>query len=150
MSNLVGILFLIYGSAFLLYIAVLKHRVRKAMSWPSVSGEVTGTDISEECSAPGGRSCFKPVIRYRYTVKGRSYESERYFFGRQASASISARAEKHVSRYPVGSEVTVYYNPRDPASACLERGVEKTGFVMKFGFVLIIIGLIFLIGIFKV
>jgi hypothetical protein len=29
-----------------------------------------------------------------------------------------------IEKYPVGSEVRAYYNPADPADACLETGVD--------------------------
>jgi hypothetical protein len=149
MSDLIGIVLLFSGIGLLAYLGGLKHKARRAMSWQSARGEVMESGITEECASPSGH-CFKPVIRYRYAVRGRTYESDRLYVGRQAFSSNRNRVEKLIAKYPANSEVNVYYDPEDPKTACLARKLDNPGFLGKFGLVLIFFGLLFLLGALKV
>lgn len=146
MSSFAGLTFLIMGLTMLGYLGLLRYRAGRAMSWLSVRGEVVGNDIIKECAGPSS-SCYKPVITYKYTVKGSAYESNRLFIGRQA-ISHQLKARRLIDKYPVGSGVNVYYDPKDPKSACLERRIDNPKFIRNSGIVLVIIGLMFLAGIF--
>ena len=56
-------------------------------------------------------------IRYEYSVEGVSYSS--LSINSMDSPNYPASV---ASRYPVGKDVVVYYNPKDPADAVLEPG----------------------------
>jgi hypothetical protein len=146
MSGFVGLSFLFMGLAMLGYLGLLRFRAGRAMSWPSVRGEVIGNDVIKECAGPSS-NCYKPVITYKYSVKGVTYESDRLYIGRQA-ISHQLRAKRLIEKYPVGSEANVYYDPEDPKSACLERKIDNPRFIRNFGIVLVIFGLLFLTGVF--
>jgi len=62
---------------------------------------------------------------YSYTVEGKSYQGQRVSFARMIASSYHSRAEKVVNRYLLGSRQKVYYDPRNPAEAILERKVES-------------------------
>ncbi|MGD9996820.1 MAG: DUF3592 domain-containing protein [Ilumatobacteraceae bacterium] len=63
-----------------------------------------------------------PMVIYSYEVDGRPYQSYRV---RASDDTGQIPVVNHASitldRYPVGSNVTVYYDPDDPANAALER-----------------------------
>ncbi len=60
----------------------------------------------------------KPVVRYRYHVAGEAYVGFRVAYSGYGS---SRRAMDDLIRpYPVGRQVTVYYDPRNPAVAVLD------------------------------
>lgn len=148
MSNFAGCSFIVMGFAMLGYLGILRIRTGRAMSWPSVRGLVVGNDVIKECAGPSS-SCYRPVITYRYSVKGETYESNRVFIGRQA-ISHELRARKIMEKFPVGSETSVYYNPENPKAACLVRKIDNPRFIRNFGIVLVIVGLMFIGGVFGV
>ena len=61
-------------------------------------------------------------LTYKYEVRGKSYQSDRYHF---VGGSSSGRAAKQaiVTRYPVGAKTTCYVDPDDPSEAVIERGL---------------------------
>ena len=88
----------------------------RACTWPKVRGNVVESFI-EGWTSDSGPS---PVVRYRYLVAGKTYESSQFSY-HFVSGTLSY-AEKVVRTYPVGSSVDVYYDPTDPNSAVLEPG----------------------------
>lgn len=115
------------------------HWLRKAriMSrWPTVPGK-----ISSSWAVLDGET-----LPYRYEVHGQSY------VGRHVSWSAGGRSgagdptpQELAEKYPPGSDVTVYYDPRRPATAVLEPRNMRNATVaivatVAFGF----FGLIFL------
>lgn len=99
--------------------------------WPSVPGEVTSTDIKRHVhSHEGGgtRYSYAPVVAYRYRVRGVQYESDRLSACEVAGRESYARRRR--AEYGPGAKVTVYYDPEDPASAVLERGLSWVTFLV--------------------
>jgi hypothetical protein len=59
---------------------------------------------------------------YSYEVNGQEFQGQTIKAGDQyMSIRFTGDAMKTMSRYPVGSKVTVYYNPANPAESALER-----------------------------
>ena len=56
-------------------------------------------------------------IRYEYSVAGISYTSLSI-----NSIDTPSNPSSYASRFPVGEDVVVYYNPKDPSDAVLEPG----------------------------
>ena len=81
-------------------------------------------------------------IRYRYTVNDQSYQGFDVTLS-DGSSSRAGRARGIVNDYPVGQNVTVYYDPELPERAVLEPGVSW----MVYGF-LLMGGLMVLLGIY--
>ena len=82
----------------------------------------------QRSSDSDGGITYRPEVTYHYTVDGREHLASRTRFGDRFGISFSAPAVRTVRRYPVGSSVTVRYNPEDPAEAVLEPGLN--GFVL--------------------
>lgn len=68
---------------------------------------------------------FTPVVKYQFEVAGRQHESDRISISdgilienRDVAAAVSAK-------YPVGANVTVFYNPSDLTLAVLEVGISE-------------------------
>jgi hypothetical protein len=64
----------------------------------------------------------RPDLHYTYTVNGVNYTGDRYRCWTVASNDGSA--ERIVAAHPVGTPVTVYYDPDDPAASVLRTGIE--------------------------
>ena len=58
-------------------------------------------------------------IDYEFTVNGKSYRSDEITFNNNHSLDQEF-AQKYTSKYPVGKNVTVYYDPHDPSFSVLE------------------------------
>jgi hypothetical protein len=91
-----------------------------AQSWLSVTGTVLMSSVQWGSGSNGGSSY--PVVVYQYTVHGQSYQSQTIKAGEQyLNVRVMGQAQATVARYPIGSNVTVYYNPANPAESALER-----------------------------
>src|SRR6185369_493067 len=61
-------------------------------------------------------------IVYEYSVAGRKLRNNRVSIGEDLG---NFQVAETIAKYPVGTAVTVYYNPRHPDQAVLERDLPK-------------------------
>ena len=91
-----------------------------AQSWPSTTGVVLSSSVQVR-RTNRSRSEY-PLVVYQYEVNGKSYQSQRVKASDKfMSVRISGEAQATVARYPVGSSVTVYYDPNTPSESALEK-----------------------------
>lgn len=100
-------------------------KVDESKRWPLVKGEITYSD-TETREMGGGAAGYGPRIEYTYTVHGKEFKSNDIYFGgirflSSDSFSLKEDAEEICKKYPEGASVDVYYNPRNPGTAVLER-----------------------------
>jgi len=134
-----------------MYNAIAQYRQAGASrDWPTTQGEVTSSKIRTEISTSSetrsrrhggsGRSTetrtYHGDICYAYTVAGRQYEGGRVVVGEFGTGN-RGRAEEIVTKYPPGSSVTVYYDPKQPSVAVLEPGTSG-GSLPLFAFGLVV------------
>jgi len=86
------------------------------LHWQTTDGRILAST-----STHSGKST-KLDIRYRYTVDGQSYESDKVRVG--SLLGDNSDAENLVSRYPAGHACTVYYNPVAPARSVLDAATN--------------------------
>jgi len=93
-----------------------------SLSWLSTQGRVLKSRV--EVSG-GDYVSVTPRVYYEYEVGGVSYQGDRIRAGdiymRFSRRGGQEDAYKVVDRYPEGAEVTVYYNPENPAESALEH-----------------------------
>jgi hypothetical protein len=109
--------------------------------WPAAPGRVvTSESVTTAFRGLGLR--YAPAVRivYEYEVGGTVYRSERVAVEIQPVETDSAEGQRRLRDYPVGTEVTVYYDPDDPAAAVLECG--RPGSAFAAGAALIAMGLV--------
>jgi hypothetical protein len=82
-----------------------------------VTANVLSRDIESNSDSDG--TTYRPVVKYRYTVNGRSYESDQVTVLKEASGHSWATGV--LARIPSGDTVRAYYDPADPSSAFLLR-----------------------------
>lgn len=106
--------------------------------WKDISAyltyrQTTGTVLSKRIvTVKGGENdTFRPEITYSYEVDGKKYQSARYRATEVGSSAVSF-SEKVLARYQVGSQCTVYYDPKDPSKAVLTVAVSAFPFVFLF------------------
>ena len=103
---------------------------RASNTWPSVTGTVTESSLVE--GQNDQEYAYTPKIIYRFVVGDYEYEGQQVQFdsahGYRGFLSRSP-ADALLARYPVGSKVTVYYNPNNPGwDSVLERVYRLPGF----------------------
>lgn len=88
-----------------------------AQTWRTTTGTVMMSSVQS-----GHRGSRYPVVVYQYEVNGKSHQSQIIKAGEQyLNISFAGQAQEIVNRYPIGTTVTVYYNPDNPAESALER-----------------------------
>lgn len=91
-------------------------RDKPGRGWPSAPGRVTNSQITL------GKNS-RLLVEYRYEVDGVSYEGD-VAQAREPTRSL-ADNEALWEQYPVGEEVTVYYDPANPSTAVLLLGTHS-------------------------
>jgi hypothetical protein len=113
---------LLGGVGFFLYKrSQQSNAVRQAaQSWLSTTGMVLMSSVQSRRS--GNSTSTFPVVVYQYEVNGKTYQSQTIKAGEQfMNVRILGQADATAARYPIGANVTVYYNPANPAESALER-----------------------------
>jgi Protein of unknown function (DUF3592) len=118
--------------ALILFAAIYKSlQVRAAREWPSTPGKVVTSnsqvrdvrildDQREDDHRLEPRN-FANIV-YQYTVRGQTLSSNRVSIGEDRG---NFEVAETIARYPVGTDVTVFYNPLHPHEAVLERDTPK-------------------------
>ena len=134
MPNLPGYVYamLLAPLALILFAAIYKSlQVRAAREWPSTPGKVVTSnsqvrdvrildDRREDDYRLEPRN-FANIV-YQYTVRGQTLSNNRVSLGEDRG---NFEVAETIARYPVGTDVTVFYNPLHPHEAVLERDTPK-------------------------
>ena len=104
-------------------------RSRRSTSWPKAIGTVVHTEVrrivSPSLSHDGNSVSYEPYVKYAYAVRDRQYERDRLTSAVVPGIRRSSEAATIVAKYPVGHQVTVFYNPADPGDAVLVAGGSR-------------------------
>jgi hypothetical protein len=92
-----------------------------ARFWVPVEGEILESN-AERSNLPG---LWSPAVRFRYGVGGHIYVG-REIHPRKRTRTTRAGARRWCEHHAKGSRVRVYWDPRDPSDACLERTGGET------------------------
>jgi Protein of unknown function (DUF3592) len=134
-----GVIFMIvvgamFPTVIIVAVVVKLIEVRKASRWPATKGTVINSIVQAIKKNPtdpdydsSDTEVFnQPLVEYEYTVNGRKLRGSRITIGDKTSGY---ELESILDRYPVGTTVTVYYDPANPKNAVLERDLPKIVFV---------------------
>ncbi|WP_439575638.1 DUF3592 domain-containing protein [Phreatobacter sp.] len=105
---------------------MLRAQVAASRHWEEARGRIGASGIEEVEMTPAGgswtgRRGFRSRVIYSFKVNGQTYGGDRVAFGAHASSTLVRLIAGPADRYPEGSQVTVYYNPANPAESVLER-----------------------------
>ena len=91
-------------------------------AWPTAPGTVMRSEVARHTSTSKGRTriSYRARIEFDYKLDGVKYRGDRLTF--KVTSSSQSGAQETVDRYPVGSTVTVSYDPDDRTRAVLEPG----------------------------
>ena len=87
--------------------------------WLRTQGRVVTAEMRRgKTKSSDGCLLYDPVLRYSYTVGGHTFEGSR--FTHRAVRNAAGRTTQFIARLTQGSEVPVYYHPRNPAEAVVQ------------------------------
>ncbi len=112
------------------------QKARESINWPSTTGIIERSEVIESGLK---KKSYSAQIKYTFTVNNQKIISSQIYIGSDGlTSSSSSDAYKYTSKYPVGSEVSVYYSPTQVGEAVLEPGTSITNYILLGG------GLLFL------
>lgn len=123
----------------------------EAMSWPTVAGKVTLSEIKVTSIKSSGRSSngihrsttsdsYEAQIEYEFELDGKTLKGDRLGGVRSGNAADRKSVEQTLKKYPINQPVTVSYKPGDPSQALLEPG-SWGGFFVMAGLSLFLMGI---------
>jgi hypothetical protein len=118
------------------------RRQARVPGLPTATGTVLESRVQKEEDSVWKRAAdldIFPLIRYRYTVDGRAYESSRFAF--QHFDLWRDECEAIVADHPPGSVVDVYYHADNPQLAAISpRPAQLNGIIVIFCGALLLAG----------
>ena len=152
---LVGLLFAIFG-LYAIYSGVTTYmKAAASVNWPTTNGIITSSAVTNSVNCVqntnGANSCgliYYPNVFYTYTVNNILYTGNTIQLHDVSSVGNNLLyATSEVKKYPVGDNVTVYYEPNVPTTALLESGATIDNLYLPlFGVFFSIIGLALVIS----
>jgi hypothetical protein len=145
-ASLCGGFFVLVLLALGIFLIVFSVRSRKkaeeSQAWPNTTGSITLSEVKRIVNRDddGNESyAFIPSVEFSYSVAGQSYSGKRLAFGGSIAQKDPAAVQKGLERYPVGAQVTVYYNPEKPSEAVLERQAGGIKWAMTLGILCLVL-----------
>jgi len=134
----VGIFVLAFGGVgvFLIYrTRKNKQQADASLGWPSTPGQILAADVQHGVSTDSDgdrRDSYSPRVRYSYHANNADYTGDKLGFGFVTGYGSESKARAALMKYPIGGQVTVYYDPADPGNAVLERkaGGSTAGLIL--------------------
>jgi len=123
--NLIPKLLLVLGAAILIYGCSVLFRDNKSKWWPTTTGKVSKTFVSEEemVTKYGKTTTIRANIHFEYEINGNIYLSQ---MGTAVSKGVvfpnRKEAESYLEKLPDGKLVKVYYDPNNPSFGILFPG----------------------------
>lgn len=104
-----------------------------AASWHSTNGTITNNGTAVDWLRKGYNLI--PQVTYTYKVNGREYICDRISYPPPSSRRMD-KAQKFLEKYPIKSHPTVYFDPKNPNIASLQRELnydDMQGFLVLCG-----------------
>lgn len=107
------------------------EEAKTSESWPAAPGIITHSDVDQ--SMDDGKAMYAAEINYEFAVENKSYIGNKISLSSGNSKTSSLReVKKDLQEYPIGKEVTVYYDPELPNNAVLKTGADTFTYIIKY------------------
>lgn len=147
LKETIGMLLLTVGGAsVILYHLSEAIRGLDSERWPTTNGTVIASEISDFSYET---TTYFANIKYEYIVESEKFSSSKIAFFDDFAYSFKTVAEGFLSRYRVGTQVTVYYHPTKPELSVLRPGCSPNLSSLMFfgvGLLFFYMGISWLIG----
>lgn len=120
-----SIAFIGVSSLFLVrsvYFSVLGSR---SLNWPATNAELISSKVVSSTGARSRGKSYYLEIKYRYSVDGITYQSERFSFGNLTWAT-QRDAELELQKLLSGKSVRVHYHPTNPEISVVHPGLMSS------------------------
>lgn len=124
------------GIPLILFWYFARRRAARTLNWPSTPGRVIESKLISVRDTDGDKST-QAEVRYTYEVAGATLT------GGTIALGGGGRPSQVVAKYPVGSNVEVFYDPNKPTRAVLERGGEGLNSLLIAGIAVIAVAAVF-------
>jgi Protein of unknown function (DUF3592) len=111
-----GVLIFITGMLMYLFHGNQRRDISSSKYWPSVVGTVISSAVEQR--NPKNKKVHSAAVRYTYNVGGKEYQSDRIFWA--PNEGTEKKMAEIVAAYPVGKDIWVQHDRKQPASAVLE------------------------------
>lgn len=139
MTTAIAVLLMVVGVGL---VAVGVARVGRAVAserWDRVPGTIVRSEVTAH--GVGADRVHRLEFSYEYAVGDRTHRSSRVGFTPLWRRDPPERTARLVQRYPAGSPVGVYVDPRDPDRSVLEPGAAAGMLLVPVtGVVLVLVG----------
>lgn len=116
---------ILWGIGCLVAFFMTRRRQQGIPNWPTVQGTMIEAFVYAHTrqTTEAAMTTYTPTLAYAYTLAGTAYTASALDAAPYTERSYRkrARAEEIVRGRPVGSPVTVYYNPVAPSQTVLTR-----------------------------
>jgi hypothetical protein len=117
MEAFFGVALIIAGSIWFIWSFCNLRKSRKSEYWHITTGNITKSYVFE--SYRKGNPAV-PIVQYEYSLHGKTYQSDRIFWGNLHTSGTLDAAQQVVNKYRKGTKVTVYFNPNNAKESVLE------------------------------
>lgn len=142
-NNTIWVILLLLIAIILLSIGVSRFIKSKAhKNWPATGGEVISTEIQEEEHRGDlNYTSYYVKINYEYIINYKKYISNSIGLNTDSYfASTWSNAYEICNDFPQGKKIRVYYDPNNPHTSILTKGVNNRYYIFYLGFGLIFLG----------
>lgn len=101
---------------------------RASETWPLVEGKILESGVNETEVRRDGllRKTYDVHVVYEYTVDGKRLTSDNLAFTMDETSRSRTEMTVIANEFPIGKRVPVYFNPDNPAEACLDKGLQDS------------------------
>jgi hypothetical protein len=107
---------IIFGLFSLFKAFMMKRKINTGLLWPLTDGKVASSEVKYSSSGKGGRHYYA-AIAYTYHLLGEEYAGK---FSLDSLMGGKSAAEASAAAHPVGSTLSVHYNPEKPQECVTE------------------------------
>lgn len=147
----VGVAFIISAWQINIHFSVpMTEEAKASESWPTSMGTITNSEVNQ--SVDDGTTMYSAEINYQFIVENKSYTGNKISLasGGTSTSSLS-EIKKDLQKYPIGKEVTVYYDPELPNNAVLIPGADTFTKIIKYvPYVFGFFGIVMLLQVLKI
>jgi hypothetical protein len=112
-------------------------KANETYSWKKAPGVITSSEIIDPDLCYAKNKGCHVNIQYMYIADGIKHQSNSIFIGEHrvnATGLAISFGKQYLSMYPLGNQTPVYYDPKNPQNAVLQRGWSKLTFTeLKLG-----------------
>jgi hypothetical protein len=118
----ITVIFMAVGGFFVVQGVREWMKASDSAAWPTVAGTVTHSEVTRHTSTSKGRTrtSYNARIEFDYEIDGVRHHGTRRTY--RVTSSSQSGAQEAVDRHPIGSPVTVSFDPDDHTRAVLEPG----------------------------